>query len=301
MPELIVAAVTPLTEGGATPDLDAIGPMVAFLDRHGADGVFCCGTTGEGVLLSLDERRAVARAFREALTARLIVHCGAQTTADTVDLAAHAAEIGADAVAVIPPPYYPLDGAALEEHFVAAARACAPLPFFVYAFAARSGYPVPVDVVARLGEGVENLAGIKVSESPFARVEPYFSVGLPLYVGNEPLIPAGLERGADGAVSGLAAALPDVVRASVDAPDRSAEVRLQRLRNVMEEQPFIASVKHVLGRRGVPVKPAVRAPLRPLSDAEVRRLDARLEALVGPVTDVVVDDNTGQAKERPHA
>ena len=287
MPELIVAAATPLTEGAERPDLDAIGPMVAFLVRHGADGIFCCGTTGEGVLLSGDERRAVARGFREALSGRLIVDCGAQTTADTVALASHAADIGADGVAVIPPPYYPLDAAALEEHFIAAARACAPLPFFVYAFAARSGYPVPVEVVASLREHVGNLAGIKVSESPFARVERYFAVDLPLYVGNEPLIPAGLEHGAAGAVSGLAAALPDVVRSALGSSDpAAAEARLRRLRDVMEEQPFIASVKHVLGRRGVPVNPAVRPPLRRLTADEASRLDERL--------DVVADDNTAE-------
>ncbi len=104
--EMIVAAVTPLADAGARLDEEAIPPMVAFLEGHGADGLFVCGTTGEGVLLSLEERRRAAVAFRSAHRGRLIVHCGAQTTADTVELAAHAREAGADAVGVIPPPYY---------------------------------------------------------------------------------------------------------------------------------------------------------------------------------------------------
>src|SRR5919106_482222 len=148
---LIVAAVTPLTPDGAALDTDAVAPYVAFLEEHGADGVFACGTTGEGVLLSLDERRRVAATFREALDGILIVHAGAQTTADTCALASHAAEIGADGVAVIAPPYYPLDADALTAHFVAAARACSPLPFFCYAFTARSGYPIPTEVIRRIG------------------------------------------------------------------------------------------------------------------------------------------------------
>ncbi len=53
-------------------------------------------------------------------------------------------------MAVIPPPYFALDPDALTAHFMAAAEACAPLPFFIYAFAARSGYPVPVEVVERV-------------------------------------------------------------------------------------------------------------------------------------------------------
>ena len=169
-PPLIVAAATPLTTGGAALDEEAIWPMVRFLVERGADGVFACGTTGEGILLSTAERERAAVVFRAALRGRLIVHCGAQTTAETSRLAAHAAEIGADAVAVIPPPYFPLDAAALTEHFVAAAGACAPLPFYIYAFAARSGYPVPIEVVERVRARAPNLAGLKVSESPFEKV-----------------------------------------------------------------------------------------------------------------------------------
>ncbi|HET8586291.1 MAG TPA: dihydrodipicolinate synthase family protein, partial [Candidatus Limnocylindria bacterium] len=162
MPQLIVAAVTPLRDDGRQLDADAIAPYVAFLERHGADGVFACGTTGEGVLLSIDERRHAAAGFREAVSGALIVHAGAQTTADTCTLAAHAAEIGADGVAVIPPPYFRLDEGALAAHMLAAARAAAPLPFYCYAFAARSGYPLPVGVVRRLASEVDNLAGLKV-------------------------------------------------------------------------------------------------------------------------------------------
>ena len=146
-PPLIVAAVTPLSDDGERVDDDAIWPLAAFFAEHGADGVFACGTTGEGILLSLDERRSVAVAYRAAVRGLLIVHAGAQSTRDTAALAAHAAEIGADGVAVIPPPYFALDPDALTAHFTAAAEACAPLPFFIYAFAARSGYPVPVEVV----------------------------------------------------------------------------------------------------------------------------------------------------------
>ncbi|HEX2195239.1 MAG TPA: dihydrodipicolinate synthase family protein [Candidatus Limnocylindria bacterium] len=275
---LMVAAATPLRDGGAALDDAAAWPMVRFLADGGADGVFCCGTTGEGILLSIEERQRAAVVFRAALTdGLLIVHCGAQTTADTVTLATHAAEIGADGVAVIPPPYFPLDADALLAHFAAAARACAPLPFFVYAFASRSGYPVPPDVVRRLRESASNLAGLKVSESPFARVEPYLDLDLPVLVGSEPLIPAAVARGAAGAVSGLAAAFPHVVRRALDQPDADAERELATLRTAMEAQPFIASVKHVLARRGVPVRLDMRAPLRPLMTAEARVLDAAVE------------------------
>ncbi|HET6744508.1 MAG TPA: dihydrodipicolinate synthase family protein [Candidatus Limnocylindria bacterium] len=279
-PPLIVATVTPLTDGGDQLDEDAVWPMAAFLAQNGADGAFACGTTGEGILLSLDERRRTAVAFRAAVRSRLIVHAGAQSTRDTAALAAHAAEIGADGVAVIPPPYFPLDAAALTDHFVAAAQACAPLPFFIYAFAARSGYPVSPDVVADVAEAAPNLAGLKVSESPWERAAPYLELGLPVLIGSEPVLPAALARGAAGAVSGLAAAFPDEVRRALDQPDAHAEARLAALRGAMEAQPFIASAKHVLARRGVPVRPDMRAPMRPLTSDEATRLDEALDHLV---------------------
>jgi dihydrodipicolinate synthase/N-acetylneuraminate lyase len=278
-PPLIVAAATPLAHQGERLDEDAVWPMVAFLAERGADGAFVCGTTGEGILLSLEERRRAAVVFRAALRGRLIVHAGAQSTRDSATLAAHAAEIGADGVAVIPPPYFPLDDAALAAHFVAAAAACAPLPFFIYAFTARSGYPVTPQVVEQVRAKATNLAGLKVSESQLERVLPYLELGLPVLIGSEPLLPSALARGAVGAVSGLAAAFPDVVRAALDRPDADAEARLAALRQAMEGQPFIASVKHVLARRGVPVSSDMRAPMRSLFTAEAARLDEALDRL----------------------
>ena len=162
---------------------------------------------------------------------------------------------------------------------LSAAAACAPLPFFIYAFAARSGYPVPIEVVERVRQRADNLAGLKVSESPFEKVVPYLELDLPVFVGSEPLIVPALAGGALGAVSGLAAAFPDVVRGALDQPDAAAESRLAGLRGAMEAQPFIASVKHVLARRGVPVLPHMRAPMRPLTAEEVARLDSALDAL----------------------
>jgi len=280
---LIPAVVTPLSPDGSVLDLAAIGPYGAFLESHGADGAFVCGTTGEGILLGLDERRPVVEAYRRAISGVLVVHAGAQTTADTVALARHAAEIGADAVAVIAPPYFPLDADALTAHFVSAARAAAPLPFYCYAFTARSGYPLPVEVIRRIAASVDNLAGLKVSESPFERVEPYLELGLPVLIGNEPLLPAGIAQGAIGTVSGMASAFPDVVRAALDTADEAAGTRLLSLRTAMEASgQFIAGAKHVLGMRGVPVSGGMRAPLRSLTKSEATDLESAVAGFLAP-------------------
>jgi dihydrodipicolinate synthase/N-acetylneuraminate lyase len=265
--------VTPLARGGTALDEAACGPLLEFYVSSGLDGLLALGTTGEGILLSVAERRRAAELFLGGALP-VIVHCGAQTTADTVALARHAAERGAAGVAVIGPPYFVLDERALLAHFSAAAAACEPLPFYVYEFERASGYAVPVDVVERLRERASNLAGLKVSDSPFAAVEPYLFEGLDVFIGAEVLLHAGLERGAAGAVSGLASVFPDRVVEVVRAPSAEGAAALGELRGALERYPRHAAFKFVLGLRGVPVGEDVRAPLRGLTDAEREELRA---------------------------
>jgi len=270
----IAAALTPLRDGA--PDVDAVGPYVEFLAAGGLDGLLAMGTTGEGMLFDLDERKEIAGAFADAAAGRLqvAVHAGMQTTRDTVALAEYAATIAADAVAVIPPPYFRLDDDALLAHLGAAARACAPVPFYVYEFERTSGYAVSRDVLDRLRDAAPNLAGLKVSDTPYEKFERYLGIGLDVLVGPEGFIGRGIDAGAVGAVSALAGAFPERVAAAVR--DRSDE--LASLRESIERFPRHAALKHAVRRRGVPVRPEVRPPLRPLTQKEERELDAVLAA-----------------------
>ena len=277
----LAAALTPLTEGGEALDEAAFEPYVDFLADGGLDGLLALGTTGEGFLLPPDLRRRAAELFLGAAGDRLdvAVHCGAQSTADTVRLAAHAAEAGADAVAVIAPPYFRLDAEALAAHLEAAAAACAPAPFYLYEFERVSGYAVPLAVVERLRERVPNLTGMKVSDRPFDRVRPYLVDGLDVFVGAEALLHAGLAAGAKGAVSGLAAAFPELVAEVVRTPSVEGAARLDEVRTALERFPLHAALKAVVAARGVPVRQDVRAPLRRLRPEERAALETWLESL----------------------
>ena len=270
----LAAAVTPLRDGRL--DERAFAPYVGFLAAGGLDGVLALGTTGEGILFSIDERRRALELYVAASGGRLpvVVHCGAQTTADTVTLAAHAGEAGASAVAVIGPPYFQLDERALVEHFAAAAAACAPLPFYVYEFERASGYAVPLPVLHELRERVSNLAGLKVSDAPFDRFAPYLIEGLDVFVGPEALIFEGLKAGAVGAVSGLAAAFPREVADLVAAPTADGAARLGELRAVVERLPRHAALKFLLGQSGLRLAEEVRPPLRQLAELERDELRA---------------------------
>jgi dihydrodipicolinate synthase/N-acetylneuraminate lyase len=278
----LAAAVTPLRDGGTRLDEDGIAALLEFYGAGGLQGLLVLGTTGEGILLEHAERRRVAElAVAGAGALRIVMHCGAQTTAETSALAAHAAEAGADAVAVIAPPFFAFEADELLEHFAAAAAACSPLPFYVYEYAERSGYAIPVAAIEQLRERAPNLAGMKVSDAPFERVAPYLATGLDVFIGAENVIRDGLQHGAVGAVSGVAAAFPEAVSALVGDATAERVALVESLRIALSRQRFQASVKAALGFRGLPVGAEVRAPLRPLPAEAAERLRGELEHLLG--------------------
>ena len=125
----IAASVTPLAACGRAVDIAAIHDLVSFLKDGGVDGALVAGTTGEGVLLTLEERRATAEAFVTAGNDgfQVAIHAGAQTTADTIALSAHARDIGAQAVAGSHRRTSPGCGRA-DHNLVRAAEAADPLP-----------------------------------------------------------------------------------------------------------------------------------------------------------------------------
>ena len=277
----LVASITPLRDAGNELDADAFEPLVDFFVAAGLDGILALGTAGEGILLEEVERRLVADLFLQGADGRLrvAVQCGAQSTAETVRLAAHASEVGAAAVVVIGPPYFRLDERAQHAHFLAAALACAPLPFYVYEFESTSGYAVAPDVLRRLREDAPNVAGLKVSDTPWAAFETYLLPGLDIFVGPEALIHQGLEAGAVGAVSALASAFPRDVAEVVRHPTAEGAARLADLRAFVERFPRQAALKRLLALQGVPVREDVRAPLRGLTAEERAELDAWHEKL----------------------
>src|SRR4029450_9529216 len=189
------ASVTPLRDGGAALDDAAFAAVVDDLVHAGMDGVLAFGTNGEGVLLHVDERRHGLELF---------VAAGGGRLARAPALGRPAPSGRGARLAWLAPPRYARAEPAQLAHFAAAAEACAPLPFYVYEFERTSGYAVTPATVARLADRAPNLAGMKVSDTPWASFAPYLIEGLDIFVGPEALIHLGLTGGAVGAVSALA-------------------------------------------------------------------------------------------------
>jgi dihydrodipicolinate synthase/N-acetylneuraminate lyase len=128
-------------------------------------------------------------------------------------------------------------------------------------------------VLERLREDASNVVGLKVSDTPFDAFEKYLLPGFDIFVGPEALIADGMARGAIGAVSALASALPGEVAAVVRGPTTEGAARLGELRSFVERFPRQAGLKRLLGLQGVPVREDVRAPLRSLTVEEREALD----------------------------
>ena len=148
---VIVPLLTPFDERGAL-DTAAVARLVDFLIARGVHGLFPGGTTGEGPLLSTDERRALAEAVVRAADGRVpvIIHTGAITTHEAVTLTRHAQECGADAAALITPFYFHYSDDALFRHFATVCEAAPDFPIYLYNNPGVTGHVIDADLVARL-------------------------------------------------------------------------------------------------------------------------------------------------------
>src|SRR3972149_6868911 len=115
---VIPAVVTPIGEDGRVAT-GRIKPIVDFLFAKGVDGLFVCGTTGEGISLTVDERKMVLEKMIDAAAGRgkVIVHVGTVNVRDVYALAKHAGEAGADAVSSGPPVFFRLGIGEIKDHY----------------------------------------------------------------------------------------------------------------------------------------------------------------------------------------
>lgn len=163
---LIAATYTPMFEDGAL-NLAVIPAMVKYLRANGIDGLYVCGSTGEGVSLSSAERKSVAEAFVSAAAGHfpVVVQVGHNSLAEARELALHAMMVGAAAVSTMAPSYYELNDAETLADCVAQIASAVPqMPLYYYHIPRLTG--LSIDMLHFLGAGakkIPNLVGLKYS------------------------------------------------------------------------------------------------------------------------------------------
>jgi N-acetylneuraminate lyase len=288
---LIAATYTPMRDDGAL-NLDAVGPLVEHLIETGVAGLYVCGSTGEGVSLGSDERRAVTRAYVEAAARRLpvVVQVGHNSLAEARTLAEHASDAGADAISASPPSYFkPADVRTLTDCMAEIAAAAPMLPFYYYHIPSMTGVTVDMPAFLReAGDRIKSLAGIKFTDSRLDVYQACLAVDGGRYEvlwGFDEMLLSALAVGARGAVGSTYNIAAPVYRQVIDAfaagdmdAAREAQLRAVRMIHVLLRYPLHPAIKQVLGWLGHPCGPC-RLPLRRMRDDEVESLRRDLDAI----------------------
>ncbi len=286
---VIIALPTPMEQDGSV-DVTAVGRLVEWLVGRGVDGIFACGTTGEGPLLSDDERAAVVRAAAEAAAGRVpvIAQVGGMTTAGTIETARGCAGAGADALAVIAPYYFRHGEDNLVAHFAAIADAVPDRPILLYNIPQNTGNPITPHVVRALRTR-PNIVGMKDSAGDLygiLQVSLAAGSGFRLLVGADLLLPSVAAMGWAGTISGPAAAFPEPYVALWRAAGRGSwtEVteayrRVAEACHLLRNGGDVPRIKAALALRGV-IAPHVRPPLRPTPEGELEDLREALVRLL---------------------
>lgn len=287
---VIPAIVTPLSRDGKRVDHGALREYCDFMVERGVQGIFCCGTTGEGPLLSISERKAVAETIVSQINRRIkvIVQTGYITTEGSVELTIHSQRIGADAVGVVLPYYYHLQDDNLYRHFFSVAEAVPGYPIFIYNIPQCTGNNLSLELFEKLLGSVENIAGVKNSSANMLYMIELIRRAhgrCAVFVGNDGLILPALYAGANGLVSGNASAFPepflDIYQAFISGDLKTAREKqlfIDRLRNVLASGRDVESFKKALEFRGLG-SGGVRPPNRNLTEDEAETLKKSLNDL----------------------
>lgn len=278
---LLAPVVTPFDEEGEV-DEKVLRDLIQFMVGKKVHALFPLGSVGQGPVMRTDQRIRVAEILVEEVRGRvpIVLHVGAPDTFTTIELAKHAAKIKVEAVAIVPPYYYPHDEWELTEHLKAVAKEIR-LPIILYNNPAYSGTNVTPELALRLLEKIPSIAGIKVAHDnlfmtlEYLRLLPNSFVvlqGFNIYL--LPTVPLGVK----GSVDPSTAIFPEVSLKLWDAIEKKnyeeAWILQRRMNDIFSMffglfQKVGRSVyQEVLRLRGFDVKLYPRWKAHPMTDEQ---------------------------------
>ena len=272
----IVALVTPMREDGSV-DYPTLRKLI---DRHIAEGTDCIcvvGTTGESPTVNVAEHQEIIRVAVEQAQRRvpIMAGCGANSTAEAIELARYAKKVGADCQLQVVPYYNKPTQEGLYQHFKAIAQAVAELPMVLYNVPGRSVADMQHDTVLRLAQ-VPGIVGIKEATGNIERAQWLIRdvpAGFAVYSGDDASAVALMLCGGQGNISVTANVAPRLMHqlcvAAVAGDRRKAmDIQLQLL--PVHKQLFVEAnpipVKWAMALLGL-CGDAMRLPMTPLSPA----------------------------------
>jgi len=281
---IICPMISPFTADGKV-YADGVRNLVEFLQKNGVHGLFVCGTYGLGPAMSIEERKRIAELSVENASGKMdvIVHVGSSNIDTSFELAKHAEDIGADAIASTPPFYYKHSEEAVYSFFKSLIERV-DIPVFVYNIPSRVGYGITPSLLSRIAD--EGAHGIKDTSGDIILFYQFMmsvrKKGFKFLVGTERLLLPSMIAGGHGCVAGLSNTFPEIIvelyRMLRDGRYKEAVERqffVIELRDIMYSVPNIPATYAVLKLRGVDVG-YPKPPYRPLSSEELEKLKRKL-------------------------
>ncbi|MBG9985035.1 dihydrodipicolinate synthase family protein [Aerococcaceae bacterium DSM 111022] len=254
-----------------------------YLDE-GVKGLYVGGSSGECIYQSVDERKLVLENVMEAVGGKMtiIAHIAATSTRDSVELAKHAASLGVDALAAIPPIYFVLPENSIESYWREIIEAT-DLDFFIYNIPGTTGYALSVDLLVKILKH-PNVKGVKNSSMPVQDIylfKRHAGRDIVVFNGPDEQFIAGRMMGADGGIGGTYGVMPKLFMAADQAVRDNNNKLAREIQYAINDIIFsffkcdgnMYSVeKEVLKRKGLDIGIA-RKPLAPITKGDHERID----------------------------
>lgn len=272
---------------------------VAALARHlqgkGVLGLYVCGSSGECIYQSVAERKLVLETVMSAVGGELtiIAHVGANNTGDSVELARHAAALGVDAIASIPPIYFKLPEHAIADYWNAMSAAAPDTDFIIYNIPQLAGTALTPALLKEMRKK-PRVVGVKNS-SPYVQDIRLFKVAggedLIVFNGPDEQYVAGRVMGADGGIGGTYGVMPELYLRAEELISGGKIAEAKALQYDIEEiidllcggrGHMYAVIKEVLRLQGLDIG-GVRAPLPGLATEDtalVRQVRQKISAAI---------------------
>jgi len=280
------AIVTPFDKKGEFSP-EAMRKIVRHQLAAGVHGFYVCGGTGEGMLLTVKERKAALETVMDEAGdgVGIIAHIGAFQTADTLTLARHASKVGVDAIAAIPPAYFfKPDTLGLVRYYTELAEASS-VPILVYNIPQRTGVNMTQDLFDQLLK-LPHVVGMKESSGNVYSLSLFFTGGKKpiIFEGEDTVLLPGLMMGACGGIGATYNLWPQLFvklwnefqAREMDAASQT-QLRINELIDAfLGKGDFFSGIKQVMAWMGLESGTG-RTPNRPLTDEETTKLRQSLE------------------------
>ena len=283
----IVALATPMHDDGSI-DYPALRKLIDWHIAEGTDCLGVVGTTGESPTVNVDEHCEIIRVSVEQSRGRvpIMAGCGANSTAEAIELAKFAKKVGADCQLQVVPYYNKPTQEGLYRHFKAIAEAVGDLPMVLYNVPGRTVADMAHDTVLRLAQ-VPGIVGIKEATGNIERAQWLIRdvpKGFAIYSGDDPTAVALMLCGGQGNVSVTANIAPRLMHelcVAAIAGDRARAMQIQFQLMPVHKHLFVEAnpipLKWAMARMGL-CGPALRLPMTPLSAANEPVVEAALRA-----------------------